>query len=336
MDSSLGRMARNARVSVAMATCEGARFIDEQLESLAAQTLPPHELVVCDDASGDATCSRVRAFAERAPFEVRLHENASRLGTTRNFEKATALCAGEIIFMADQDDVWHPEKIERLVSIFEADPRVGVAFCNGQVVDGERQPLGYDLWSAVGFTAGEQALARNGRAAEVFLRHVVAAGATLAFRSSHLPLVLPFPDLRSAHDAWVAFMIAAVARCAILDERLIEHRLHADNQFGFKLFDLKAQYEQAKVQVREGAFAYARTFFAAARDRFDAQLDCAQRPSAQLETRIEGKIAHADLRDGMSPRLVERVGPILSELVRGRYRRYSYGWKSVGQDLFLR
>ena len=74
-------MSARARVSVAMATCNGARFVDAQLASLAAQSRPPDELVVCDDASEDDTLERVRAFAARAPFAVRVEPAAARLGT---------------------------------------------------------------------------------------------------------------------------------------------------------------------------------------------------------------------------------------------------------------
>ena len=59
-----------ARISVAMATCDGERFVLEQLESIACQRRPPDELIVCDDASRDDTFARLEAFASRAPFEV--------------------------------------------------------------------------------------------------------------------------------------------------------------------------------------------------------------------------------------------------------------------------
>ena len=159
-----------------MATCEGARFIDDQLESIAAQERPPDELIVCDDASEDDTFARVEAFAARAPFEVRAVRNPDRLGITGNFERAIESCTGDIIFLADQDDIWHPEKIETLAGVLIEHPATGAVFCDGEVVDANGKPLGYSLWSSLGFDANEQRAVREGLATDVFLGHVVAAG----------------------------------------------------------------------------------------------------------------------------------------------------------------
>src|SRR5690349_15385572 len=100
------------RISVAMATYNGAPFLPEQLQSLAAQTLPPFELVVCDDGSTDRTIQILREFATSAPFPVRIHENSERLGFGDNFLKAAALCQGDWIAFCDQDDIWLPHKLE--------------------------------------------------------------------------------------------------------------------------------------------------------------------------------------------------------------------------------
>ena len=100
------------RFSVAMCTYNGARFVAEQLESVAAQTRPPSELVVCDDRSTDGTARLVEQFAARAPFPVRLFVNERNLGSTANFGRAVTLAEGDLVALCDQDDVWRPEKLE--------------------------------------------------------------------------------------------------------------------------------------------------------------------------------------------------------------------------------
>ena len=122
------------RISVAMATFDGGRFVDEQLRSIAEQTRPPDELVVCDDESSDDTAERLDRVASESDFEVHVHRNAQRLTTSRNFEMAVSLCTGDIVFLADQDDVWMPEKVEALCALLDKNPSVGAAFCNGQVM----------------------------------------------------------------------------------------------------------------------------------------------------------------------------------------------------------
>ena len=98
-------------ISVAMATYNGARYLPEQLDSLAAQTCRPLELVVSDDGSTDATMEIVEAFAERAPFPVQLERNRRRLGFSDNFLCAAQRCRGEWIAFCDQDDVWLPHRL---------------------------------------------------------------------------------------------------------------------------------------------------------------------------------------------------------------------------------
>lgn len=317
-----------------MATFDGARFIDEQLESLATQTRPPDQLVVSDDASSDDTCERIERFATDAPFEVHLVRNTERGRTTINFERAIGRCDRDILFFADQDDVWRPTKIDRMVAHFDAHPETGGLFCNGGVVDDDRRPLGYDLWRAQGFHAGEQRMVHSGDAALVFMRHVVAAGNTFAFRGRYLPLVLPFPRLRSVHDAWVAFMVAAVSGFDILDEDLVEYRLHADNQFGLALLDLRTQIEKAKLQISERAFDHAVQLFAEAGRRLDAHPEFEIDP--MLRRHIDLKVEHSRVRDTLPEGFIARLGPILREAVRGHYTHYGYGAKSVAQDLLLR
>lgn len=316
--------------SVAMATCNGGSFIADQLASLAAQSRRPDQLVICDDASEDDTLEKIEVFRAQAPFEIRTEENPQRLGVTANFEKAISLCDGEIILLADQDDVWAPEKVERLVGSLENHPEWGMAFCNGNVMDSELVPLGYDLWQALFFDLQEQNRVRTGEAPHVFMRHVVAAGNTLAFRSSYRSVLLPFPDLPSVHDAWVAFIIACLSGCGILPEPLIRYRLHSDNLIGIHRFGWRDQIRQARRQIEEDAFGQGARFFEMARDRLEGQLP------PDLESSIEEKILHSRTRSAMDERFFVRLPAIYTEWRMGRYRRCAYGLKSLAQDLWLR
>ena len=322
------------RVSVAMATYNGSRFVDEQLRSIAAQTQPPDELVVCDDESSDDTAERLDRFASEADFEVRVHRNVPRLTTSPNFEKAVSLCTGDIVFLADQDDVWMPEKVEVLSSLLDENPSAGAVFCNGRVTDSDLKPLHMDLWKAQFFSPREQERVRRGRSVEVFLRHVVAAGTTMAFRTRYRDLYLPFPALRDCHDSWIAFTIAAVADFYILDRNLIDYRVHDANQFGLRELTLPEQFAAARKQIDIGAFTYAVNFFTAAHERLagNADFPC----SDHILELIGEKIDHSRVRDEMSSRLLLRAPQILAEALGGRYSRYSYGIKSVAQDIFLR
>lgn len=325
-------MSRPLRVSVAMASYDGAAWVEEQLVSIARQTRPPDELIVVDDASSDDTVARVEAFGASAPFPVRVERNPENRGSTPTFERALELCTGGIVCFADQDDVWDPEKIETLAAILEASPGVGAVFSDGRVVDAERRPLGHSLWQALWFDAREQEKVRRGAAAEVFARHVVAAGTTLAFRACHRGLVLPFPALRDCHDSWVAFLVAAVSEVRSVDRELIDYRVHGANQFGIHAPSFSEQLELARRQLDVGAFQYGVDFFGAARERLRER----GRRAPETERIIAAKVEHCRRRAAMSEGLAARLPLVLEEWLSGRYGRFSYGWKSVAQDLFLR
>lgn len=109
-------MSQVPSISVALATYNGGKFLGEQLQSIAAQTQAPHELIACDDGSTDDTLSILEAFAATAPFPVLVRRNARRLGYADNFLGAMSLCKGDYIACCDQDDLWLPQKIARCQS----------------------------------------------------------------------------------------------------------------------------------------------------------------------------------------------------------------------------
>ena len=186
-----------ARISIAMATFNGAAFLAQQLDSFAAQTLLPDELVITDDGSTDATIEILEQFAKTAPFTVRVHRNAERLGYSRNFEAAIARSAGDIVFLSDQDDVWFPDKLETVAARFEADGRIQVVF-NGQIVtDGDLRHGGVTMLDNV---------RRLGMTSDALIE-----GCCTAFRKGWGEILLPIPakaeelvrSLDLSHDRWL-------------------------------------------------------------------------------------------------------------------------------------
>ena len=323
------------RVSVALCSFNGQAFLEQQLESIAAQAHRPIELVVCDDGSADGTVGIVERFASRhADMDVKLVRNSAHLGTTRNFEQAIGLCSGEVIFLSDQDDVWMPGKIRRLLQ--EIERGADLAFSNAQVVDQSLTPLGYQLWDSLWFDSSEQARVRDGAALEVFLKHVVAAGGTSAFRANLRELALPIPNMPVAHDAWLALMAAAVGRVHIVDEPLISYRLHDSNQVGLRKLSLRQQFEQARKQIDRRAFRYAADLHTEALRRLTNGIPERYRLHDNVPRLLRQKILHAESRDAVNHSALNRSKTVLGELLNMRYFRYSYGWKSVAQDIFLR
>jgi glycosyltransferase involved in cell wall biosynthesis len=218
------------RLSVAMGTYNGATYVRQQLESIAAQTHKPDEVVICDDCSADGTQDIVQTFAQTSPFPLRLHVNETNVGVRRNFERAISLCTGNLIALCDQDDVWHPQKLQRSITALAAAPEAGFVFMDADVVDEYSRPLGYSLWESVDFSHSDRQMFREGRALDVLLAHNVVTGTTMVFRSTFRDLVLPIPvDYPYwIHDGW----IAAVAEASFIEEAPVLYRQHSAHQIG--------------------------------------------------------------------------------------------------------
>lgn len=331
------------RLSVALCTYNGERFLQEQLDSLAAQTRPPDELVVCDDRSTDGTPRLVESFAAVAPFPVRLRVNDFNVGSTRNFDGAIALCSGDVIALCDQDDVWRPEKLRRFEEVFEADAGLGLVFSDASIIGEDSRPTGRRLWDWT-FPPAERRAMRRGDAFRSLLRRNVVTGATTAFRARFKPLVLPIPaDLNIIHDGWIALVVAAASRVSALPEPLTEYRLHGGQQLGVSkgsgLNGSGGRFVFAdSPEGRAGYYAgeVLKVLRLAGRLRqaaAEAGGEFADR-RARLAV-LEELAAHYRVRGNTRASRAARAPAVLRELLRLRYHRYSNGLSSAARDLIL-
>ena len=219
--------AGQTRISVAMCTYNGERFLAAQLESIAQQTRLPDELVACDDRSTDQTLAIVRAFAASASFPVRIFENERNLGYAANFEAAIRRCTGELIALSDQDDVWYHTRLERSEQEFAAHPQAGLVFSDGDLIDEDGRLLGQTLWQRLGFDAE-----RRRALLSVLAKHRFVTGATMMFRAGLRDRCLPIAA-GWIHDEWIVMMAAAYAELRPIEEPLIRYRTHGGQQVGF-------------------------------------------------------------------------------------------------------
>lgn len=239
-------------ISVALCTHNGAAYLRHQLLSIAEQTRRPNEIVVCDDASADDTRIILKDFAVNRGLPLRLFFNDTVLGPVKNFDKAIGLCAGDLIALSDQDDVWLPNKLEAMEKVLLSNEGVGAAFSDAEVVDDKLQPLGYRLWECSMLGPKERRLLFGGQAFELLLVRNLVTGATMAFRAGYRDIILPIPlGLRLWHDGWIAVNIAAVAEVALIDEPLIKYRQHPGQLLGARpvVGKLRALLEEGNVEA---------------------------------------------------------------------------------------
>jgi glycosyltransferase involved in cell wall biosynthesis len=221
-------VASNLSASIALATFNGERYLSAQLDSLIAQRISPNEIIVADDCSTDRTVEIIQAYQKQTSIPIRLHINEKRLGYRANFMKAADKCSCDIIFFCDQDDVWSPSKLERVLQCFE-DPNTLLAYHNAALVDAEGHRYG---------TLVRRPPAEHFTGLDVSPWHF-SPGFTQAFRSGlrrfddEWALNRYFmADGFTAHDRWYMFLALGLGRVAFIDQELACYRQHATNAHG--------------------------------------------------------------------------------------------------------
>lgn len=314
-----------------MCTYNGSGFLEEQLHSIASQTRLPDELVVCDDRSSDNSLELLQAFSQSVSFPVRIFVNDRNLGSTKNFEQAISLCGGDVVALADQDDVWYSHKLSRIEQeVSESDAIVAV-FSDADEIGDDSELLNHRLWSSFSFGAAEQRAFRAGSALTVLIKHPVVTGAAMAFRREWFELLAPFPD-SDIHDRWMSFLLAACGTVALISDPLMRYRRHRNQQVGVGAQTFRERIATARVTGRS-LYLSEIARFSELRRRIDQHRT--RMPYADFAlAEIRRKISHLEHRIEMR-RDISRIPTVLREVCNYGYWRYAAGWKSVAKDLFM-
>lgn len=234
------------RISIAMATFNGAEYILEQLESILNQQRQPDELVVCDDGSTDSTLELLESFSQVAPFPVHVYRNETNVGYTKNFEKAFLHCSGDVIFLSDQDDKWLPSKVGVVEEAFLANPDKLLIIHDGEIVD--------EGLVSHGATKLSQVMSGYGTD-----DHFVTGGLTAISRNLQ-PYILPVPEGIVGHDGWFHNVARLLDTRLVLDQSLQLIRRHNSNTSSWvassverigKMDVVKSQYQTAPAKEYE-------------------------------------------------------------------------------------
>lgn len=317
------------KISVAMCTWNGERYLSEQLRSIAAQSLRPAELVVCDDSSSDQTLDILHQFRDSAPFPVRITQNIHNLGSTQNFAKCVALCDGDAIALCDQDDRWRPEKLAVCAAALDADSSLGGVFSNADLMDDFSTQLPGSLWERISFDKNVQRDFANNPARSLTRADLV-TGAAMVFRANERKRLLPIPS-EWIHDGWIAFLIATLARLQPLPAMLFTYRLHRNQQIGLEA-DIWHQHLSTPADAALEAHLRRARMYGQLDERLQL-LSCigeSNLPEASfwLQRRVRYEAARANL---LEISRVERVVPAL--LLLRDYMEYSKGFLSLLRDI---
>jgi len=203
------------RISVALSTYNGARYLREQIDSVLAQRDVDLELVCVDDGSSDGTQAILAEYAAR-DARVNWSANSRNLGPTASFERAMSLCRGEFIAPCDQDDYCEPDKLRKLLAtIGDAD----LVYCDSRYMDGDGRDLGCRVSEGMRMLEGR-------RPVEFLFGNSVSGHASL-LRRSLFEQARPFPE-GAYHDWWLALCAAGRNGVRYLPEPLVRFRRHCD------------------------------------------------------------------------------------------------------------
>jgi len=206
---------KNFSVSIGMATYNGEKFLKEQLDSFCSQSRLPDELVVCDDGSNDETIDIIESYKNTFPFKLKLFRNKANLGYTRNFEKVLEQCTGDLIFLSDQDDIWHENKVLKMCNLAENNPHQLLFLNDAEIIFGNGNKTGLTIRSQL------HALGLSDRQ--------FSTGCCMAIRKELKPLILPIPYEHFSHDSWIN-LISMTIMTKLVDGVVLQgYRRHNDN-----------------------------------------------------------------------------------------------------------
>ncbi|MFQ8704830.1 MAG: glycosyltransferase family 2 protein [Thomasclavelia sp.] len=216
------------KISVAMCTYRGERYITQQLNSILEQELGVDEIIICDDCSTDSTIKICQSILEKSNLSYKIVCNEVNMGFARNFYQAISLCTGDIIFFCDQDDIWLTNKTKEMIKVFMNNQDALLVFSNAYVTDEDLNIKG-DLYNSLGFK--NEFLKNQENAFKKLLNDNYVTGATSAIKRELLDFV---GDLQNgwAHDYWFAIVAALYGGLVSIEEPLIYYRQHSSNTIG--------------------------------------------------------------------------------------------------------
>lgn len=208
------------RVSVCLALYNGEKYIREQIESILSELSQYDEVIICDDASSDTSCSIIQSINDP---RITLIRNTKNIGHVKTFEKAISLARGDLIFLSDQDDIWVKGKVKKVLAAFQKDNYISLLYHNIKPIDASGNELHINFPEyPEGPRNSLRFLVRQLIKPQIF-------GCACCLNRKKIDGLLPFPKLTYAHDHWIAVWAALNGQIFFLQDKLVKYRQHEAN-----------------------------------------------------------------------------------------------------------
>ena len=218
---------RKEKVSVAMATYNGEKYIKEQIETILNNLDDKDELVISDDGSSDMTIEIINKINDK---RIKLLEGPKK-GLKKNFENAIKNTTGDVIFLSDQDDIWMENKVEKVLECFNNNNYILIQ--HDAVVVDENDKVIYESFA-------EHRKVKTGVIKNLIKNSY--HGCCIDFRKELIKEILPIPDNVYFHDEWIGIVAELNGKTYFLDEKLIKYRRHSENTSSFKHLPVKEMF----------------------------------------------------------------------------------------------
>ena len=215
-------------IDILMATYNGEKYLEEQIDSILGQTYKNIRLIISDDCSTDNTKNILKKYQEKENIEI--YYQKENLGYVKNFEFLLQKVDNEIYMLSDQDDVWMSNKVEDTLKKLEED-NADLVFTDLEIVDENLNTIDksfnrkMDKFRKIEKTLGKKSF-------EYLYNNIT--GCTIMSKKEWINEIIPIPKNSKyvIHDSWIGLIISLKGKISYLDKPTIKYRQHGDNQVG--------------------------------------------------------------------------------------------------------
>ena len=232
-------------ISVAMATYNGVKYIEEQLFSIINQTFPPKEIIIVDDCSTDNTVEIVRKI-QKNHSSIILYNNEVNLGPINTFKVAIGKCNFNNVALSDQDDIWESNKLEicfQELKKINVKTRPCIVFTDLQMINSNGDLIGSSFWKIQGYNPSK-----------IDLKHIlignIVTGCTVMMNGCMKNEIAMMPNKVIMHDYWIALIAFGIGNYKAINQTPIRFRVHENNVT-----------EKSKLNIFERIILFVNVFF---------------------------------------------------------------------------
>lgn len=227
--------------SIVLPVYNGGKYLKEFLASLENQTYRPLQIIIGDDCSSDNSleiCEIWKKENEKIDFKIILVKHKKNIGLSQNISKLVEYVKGDYIFLADQDDVWLKEKVERQVQYLESNPHCVICLCDRAIANERLEIIKKSNYAYLGYTIKTMDFKQ-------VIRHRSAYAANcMAIRNNNINKIFNIPVNAVSHDTFITMMAASYGTIDFLYDALLLYRIHGKNISG----NFQAQFSKNIVQ----------------------------------------------------------------------------------------